>query len=405
MGGRFLGSALVVALFAFGCGGSGPQVSGVATFVNGASTVTREGVETAPRLASRGRPSAGFYAITPDQLTLTLTKISLIAASGENADAALSGCTATFDKTKAGLTKLSECTFSVSAGTYYGLILYVNSTVGIKINDSTSNFYTTSTSATGLSTTPVTAETVNVTYTGSPAYGADGFASTTVFASPLVVTEGTAVALSVVVDGIHAIRAEVAARGVASFQTDGATAGHPDYVGSIGTVGKVAYYLPTSFGAFTQSVSYTGATSLKVFYSDVDNPVFLFGLVTASSMLVACTPGSYGLGGVNNVNHANFTLNTSNTGSSSKYGGYLGLDITTMSPSRVLAWAEPTDSTFTTFQGFYEMAEAAAIGDATSLKCKKTTAPPVPTSGNTYTSGAPSLPTADGTLPMTLRAK
>jgi hypothetical protein len=380
-------------------GGDGATTAATATLVNGATALEMAAAVAPARDAFGAIPTS--YEVTPETATLKLNKIQFLGGESGAESATLENCTATFDRTKPGLTTLSECPFAMPVGTFYGLMLYVDATVSVMIDDPVNGFFTT---ASGMTTTDpgsALAETA-VTYTGTPAYGPDGFTSQTVFAQPLVVNEGDTVALSVVIDGLHAIKVR-ADGGSATILTDGAEVGHPDYVASVGTAAKVAYYLDAST-PFTPTRASGASTSLKFFYSDATNPVMMFGLVQGQ-MAIDCTPsGMYGIGGVTNVNHETHPLNLNNS-NGIKYGGYLGLDTQTYAPERILAWAVATDSSYTAFQGYYHLGEAQNPGDMTTLACKKTPAPPVPTSGDTYSVNCPNIDPPDGTLEMVLVAE
>src|SRR4051812_23489256 len=135
---EYVSAFLVGAMLLSGCGTSGSGgVAAKANFVNGATPVARMSLPHPAR--KHARPSQ-VWQVTPDTLKLTLTKIQFLDATNSGPSATLSNCTATFDKSKAGLAALSNCDFSVAAGTYYGMIIYVNSTVEATINDA-SGFY------------------------------------------------------------------------------------------------------------------------------------------------------------------------------------------------------------------------------------------------------------------------
>ena len=86
-------------------------------------------------------PKDGQWYLSPDKMILTVTSIQL---QGGSMDPVAVNCSLTYDRSQPGLTKLSDCPFAATAGTYSGLNLEISPTYQVLIDDSVNGFYSTS---------------------------------------------------------------------------------------------------------------------------------------------------------------------------------------------------------------------------------------------------------------------
>jgi hypothetical protein len=364
------------------------RVTGTARLVNGATATARFKREHKPR---RHDARATTWQVTPNTMVLTLNQLQFLSESGEGDTITLTNCSATFDKTKAGLAALSDCSFTVAPGTYYGIMLYVSPTISATINDTVNNFYTDGTGIVTSAPGTVAASSFTYTSSGSTPYGSSGFTSLSVFATPLTVTAGSTPEITVVIDGVHAIKVSVDS-GTATFVGDGNTVGHPDYVVSANGIGRVAYYIDSAL-TFADAMTYTGSAFAKIFYTGDGTPTNLFSLLGTTGD-AACGSGT---GQANNVSAANFALNT---GATVKYGGYLGRD---SSASR-LKWARASSTSWSSYISIVTLDEQTTLGASTAFKCDSISTDPAPT-GDTFSGTISAISSPDATVGLKLVAK
>jgi len=86
-------------------------------------------------------PKDGQWYLSPDKMILTVTSIQL---QGGPMDPVAVNCSLTYDRSQPGLTRLADCPFAATAGTYSGLNLEISPTYQVLINDSVNGFYSTS---------------------------------------------------------------------------------------------------------------------------------------------------------------------------------------------------------------------------------------------------------------------
>ena len=86
-------------------------------------------------------------------------------------------------------------------------------------------------------------------------------------------------------------------------------------------------------------------------------------------------------------------------GTGMKAGGYLGIDT-----ANNLAWALPTDFTWSSYRALFVMKRGVSIGSSVNLTCKFQSTVPAPADGNTYASGAPSISNPSTSLSLKLVA-
>lgn len=375
-----------------GCGSNKGGVNGTASFYNGPtpSATARTlgggrgggGADTLRMARALSGPTEGNWLISPDKMTLTLTQITLSGA--EHGSTSNVNCPITYDLSQVGLAKLVDCPFEADPGTYNTLLLSFDSTYQVLIDDATNSIYSTASGLTG--SAPAGGAQFFTVTTGS---SGSTFGNTSYIRPAITVNQGDSISLSIVINGLQFFRAHVSSGGQIGL---GLTSDHtpndpfrPDMTGGVGTVAKLGYYVIPEIGT---ALSYNrslvdlplGVTSVAVYYSSATTPTTLF--TNLNDTPAGCTIGA---GGV---------INGSPSGGHG--GGYLGLDAS----SGTLAWAEPTDSNWTSYGSVMTMAQATTLGATTTLKCKPTSADPAPSGGVFSTAPDMTNPTYTQTLKL-----
>lgn len=316
------------------------------------------------------------YIVSPRKAKVTFTSVVFVGSNNEPLGGSdFTDCTVTYDRSLQSGATLLDCPFTVDTGSVAQMRLYFDNTVQLLVSDATIGIYSDPASATKYSTT-------------APAGGA-GFVPLTItigsgpsratpifFTSPIPIAEGTTPQLYVTVDMIHTVKVSVNTGG-----TTLTAGGGNDPVALFGGLapGRSSYF---SGASTVEGYKVQGVPSLRVFYDAAGKPLY--------SMI---GPNFCGVDGGSKGAWA-----SPPTGA--KTGGWLGKDA-----NNVIAWALPTDSTWTTYAAYYIMPEQTVIGQTTSLKCKVMASPPPPADGKTYASGAPVMATSDKTVTLTLLAK
>jgi hypothetical protein len=367
-----------------GGGGGGALVQGTAHLLNGST-----GSTGAPALNAAARsaaaPSAALsdamYRITPARMTVTVTGVSFdrsAAKAGMNR-VDLSGCTATFDLSKASLTSLGDCALSAPEGTWTLLTVFYSNTYQAVFDDAAAGLYSTSS---GLSTSEPQGGAQPLSVTDQNAGQAEGQLTVTL---PSVVTfdAGHPPEVYVVFNPIHWMATTV------SGGSPGAPrmSGNPPIIASTSSFGKAQYY--TNVGTLGATPWTGDQLGLVFLYFDAATP-YLVTQVDGNTFL------PNGLGYADPA--VSFDADTLEWG----LFGRLGLDA-----DGVLAWAPAYyDNTGQNpvvlgYRGVAEMEQLDTVGSTTSLSYRATTSPPAPSSGVNYSSGHPSF-TPDGSYTLTL---
>lgn len=385
----FIGGILLLS----GCGsksGGGPSVAGTASVVNGATAASR--VESVTRASAR--PASGNWMLTPDTMTITLKKLQFLTATNDPQTSTFTNCTATFDKKKPGLAALSNCDFSVAAGTYVALMVGFDATVVVTLNNTVDNYYT---DGTGIVRTPpaggVKPTSLRYFSTSNP-YPDDTLSSLSVFGSPLTIGASDTPKVTVAIDGTLSLRVDTDNSGNATFQGDGDHVGHPDLVATANGMASIAYYLPSSL-TFADVMSTSGFGSVRAFYNGDGSPAEIFFLPgPGAGTCPVGTEQAFGLSA------AKFSLNQNQGGASGfKYGGYLGRDAS----AKRLEWAAATSTSWTTYSALVTLDEVTALGTSTSVKCKGISTDPAPP-GDTFSGTIADLTSPSATLSFKLVA-
>src|SRR5437667_4562522 len=310
-------------------------------------------------------PKDGQWYLSPDKMILTVTSIQL--QGGPMAPVAVN-CSLTYDRSQPGLTKLADCPFAATAGTYSGLNLGISPTYQVLIDDSVNGFYSTSSGI----------------VTSSPAGGAQYLTVTTnsyseiasAFPASIDVSSSAPPTLSVVVNGLQFFRVQVSSGAVRLGWPDVADTDpkRPDMTVSVNALANVAFYSNqgiSSAGAICTGGACTppplqGVIAAYVFYASADVPTWI-------QLVLNGTPSGCPIGVSGAFNGK----------------GYLGLDAT-----GTLGWALPTDSSFSSYSTEFNMAQVTTLGGSTTLYCQLLSTDPAP-AGGSFASGAPVISSPD----------
>ena len=310
-------------------------------------------------------PKDGQWYLSPDKMILTVTSIRL---QGGSMGPVAVNCSFTYDRSQPGLTKLSDCPFAATAGTYSGLNLEISPTYQVLIDDPVNGFYSTSSGI----------------VTSSPAGGAQYLTVTTnsfsgiasEFPAPIDVSSSAPPTLSVVVNGLQFFRVQVSSGAVSLGWPDVGDTDpkRPDMTVSVNALANVAFYSNqgiNSAGAICTGGACTppplqGVIAAYVFYSSANVPTWI-------QLVLNGTPSGCPIG----------------TSGAFNGKGYLGLDT-----ADTLGWALPTDGSFSSYASEFSMAQETTLGGSTTLKCKQVSTDPAPAGGN-FSSGAPAIPSPD----------
>lgn len=359
---------LSLAIVACGCddggGGGGGISTGTATLYNGASPAGTSLVTERPS----GVAADGKWLVTPNKLTMKLTKIGLSGTGGgprETVD-----CPVIYDITQPGLAELGDCPFTVPPGTYTSLDLSFSTTISVLVDDATNGLYSTSA---GVQTTPPAGGAAEYSYTISGFTGDEAGLSPINLPKPLVVADGDTFQLSIVMSALQSMRFTVAGTTVTPgwAGTSYNDPGRPDIIGTVGSLAKIKFYtgpgLDTA-GSYCAggctAIPPTGITSVAIYYTSPTS-VAIAGMQLNGPPVSCLTPGSGSF-----VNDPR---------------SYIGLDA-----SGVVGWAGASDNMWTNYNVLYAMPQVANISESTALYCSPTSGDPSP-SGGSFASGAPAI--------------
>lgn len=363
----------LLALLGAGCA----RVDGAVHVLNGPTDPG--GAPTERRLIDRrdAAPSEdGRYALSPTQMTITLTYVSFVRERGDvegGVEIPLAGCTATYDRALASLAPVGDCAFSVPEGTYGAVRVGFSSQYTMRVADGELGVWSdpeapgllvTDEPAGGAADVPVTDQNTEE----------GGGSSLRVLAEPLVIREGDAApAVYVVFDPTHWFKARLSQ---GTFQAPEAM-GNPPVLLSLDGLGAATWYtnLPSAASYRWEGCDHASCMSLLFLYGEDMNPT------TVTWQDASVCPGLSG----------GRTPVVAFAGGSDAWGdfGRLGRDA-----SGVLAWASgeqsaDDSSAITNYTGVYRLPEAPIGGDAPlTWRCGDA---PEPASGATYASGAPAF--------------
>jgi hypothetical protein len=360
------------------------------------------GASTASRAASGNRScptgatatsSGDHWRLSPNQAKVTFNKITFFGSDGQPHEQPLSGCTATYDRSKASGTSLLDCPVSIPTGTITRMMVYYSTSFDIDVSDTTHCIFTDRTKASGFSATPPSNPAdAFATFVATAQQNNNGdFVADILLPTPKTVASGDSPTLSIVTDMIHSMFATASTGGNAGdVLTYDANDVHApvNVFATFGTAGKAEFYTPTATAENHNFASSTSESAVRIFYYDDATPGF-----EMNDFVPSCVTGNYPTQSTN----ANAATSGTNSSDGYKSGGYLGID-----GSNVLAWALPTDFTYASYRSLLTMARVSTLGGTTTLNCKflNGTAAPVPASGNVYSSNNAALISAtSGTVP------
>lgn len=325
-------------------------------------------------------PSAGLWAISPDQARITINSIAFIKADGNVSFAPLTNCVANYARSTASLTKLLDCPFTIDAGTYVGVDVQFANSFDVLIDDQVNGIYTDPASSTKLSTTRPAGGPQMVNYSLTLNSGQKGvFASVTYFPTAVTIdSAGATPTVFLVADLIHTVFVTVTSSSM-NFYIDTPKPA-AQIIPSLSGAGRVEFY--TSSGtALSAKMGPPGNTdtesrSVRVFYASPPQPALIISPVVGPSSAQAVNPAKSPV-----IGDLGF-----------RAGGYAGQDA-----SGTLCWALPTTFAYQSYAYLRRMKSVTTLGATTTVQTLALNggqATP-PTSGDTYASGCPSFTPTD----------
>ncbi len=350
-----LSLCVIGTLFLASCGGGGSKVN--ARFIKGGTAARTSSAATGPR-------TGVDWMLSPDQGKVTFNNITFKTNGGSSEKVTLTNCTVTYDRKAATGASLLDCPMTVAPGTYTQMSICFSATAQVLISDASVPLYTDPSATTFLTATPPVGGAGFVNYTagatgGDPCFGIP-------LPNPLVVAASGTATISIITDMTRTIPASLNG-GTYSFVS---TVGNRpiEIVGVPGSGGSSEYY--SDSGSFVRNGP-TGEKFTRVYYDSAGSPVAVGGLSVCSN---------------DGPSYAYAFSPTAANALSFDSGIYLGLD-----SSKVLAWAIPLTSDKAKGSVF-TMPRATTLGAPSTINCQSNVTPiPPPTSGDTYSSGAPAI--------------
>jgi hypothetical protein len=316
------------------------------------------------------------YIVSPRRAKITFTSVTFRSGTETLGTSEFSNCTVTYDRALPSGSMLLDCAFTIPVGEITEMALYFDKRLQLVVSDATAGIYSDAASATGYTTTAPAGGANFVTYTINIGDNSTSRATPIIFASPLLIEEGTTPTLYATMDMIQSFQLAVNA--------DGTTlTAHPgnDPVALFGGLapGTSTYYSNANSIESYRVGSVNGFKTLRIFADQAGNPLYLIGWTC----------------GVDGPKAAWASPPIGAT-----IGGWLGKDA-----NNVVAWALPADASYSTYSAYFVMAERTAIGQRTVVNCMATASPPPPADGKTYSSGAPLMTSPTVSATLTLLAK
>lgn len=330
------------------------------------------------------------YVVSPRKAKITFTSVTFRGATGEPlGESSLGACTVTYDRSLASGSTLLNCPFTAPVGDIYEIAVDYNKAIEMLVSDAAIGVYTNPSSPTGFSTSAPAGGAIFVPFT--ILIGGNGTTRTTpiIFPSPISIAAGSTATIYITTDMIHTFQLMVNTGGTTLSPTTRGEGSEAIALFGGPTPGSSRYYSNANttegFKAGSVGTIAQGFASLRVFYDQAGTALFLM----SPSQSPQCAPefGPKGAWATPPI--------------AGGIGGWLGTDA-----NKNLAWALPAASnSYSVYAAYFVMAERTVIGQTTVLKCKATASPPAPADGKTYASGAPSMPTPDKSVTLTLLAK
>ena len=378
-----------------GTGTSDPITANLVAFNGATSTVAASPVAASPGSfpTPKSAPAIdGKWVVTPDQVKVTFTAITLDGPSGGET-VTVDNCEVTFDFATASLSQLLTCLIEVPAGTYTRIGYIAEETTQVLIDDDTNGLYTDPASATLLSTTEPAGGAQFVPLTSSLGTLGGSF----FLASSVEISEGDNIDINIIGDLTHAVFVEVSG-GIATFDVGiwaVQQAGIHVFV-SLNDLGKIDYYSASATGLTYRKEAIfpidESSVDIRVYYVSDAQPTFLF-LESGNVGNESCGGGSV----PSQASAADASTSPEDT-SGNRAGGYLGLD-----SNGVLGWARPQTLVWDAYVAIFAMDEAQSLGGTSTMECQDTSTDPAPPGGS-FSSGAPNIASPNAQVTLTLVA-
>jgi len=314
-----------------------------------------------------------YWAISPDQARITISTLTFTDASGQGQQADLTNCVVTYVRSTPSLTRLLDCPFTIAAGTYVAVGAGILNDFEVLVDDASNGFFTDPAAPTGIARTRPSAGGQFIHYHAHLSAGAFGnVGSATYLTTPLVIDSGSAPTITLVADMIHTLYLNVIiANGAASIDTV-RPAAPVELVPSAAGAGKVEFYSSSGTALNVRMPGETDADSrsMRVFYANPPQPSYVF------------SPFPDGPSQAFNISPAK-----SPSFGGQRAGGYLGVD-----GSGVLCFALPKDNfSYTQYSIVRRMSLVSTLGASTVVTGQHILNAPAPISGDTYSSGCPTI--------------
>ena len=348
-----------------------------------------------PNAYTGSGPANGFWYVTPDKITFTITDISLTdgTTSGTQITFPNGGCVVTWDNTMQSLASLANCPLTIKPGTYTKLIVNYSTSFGFLINDTTNNIYTDPSKSTLLNTSAPAGGASMVTFTPSTTSKStnSAYGSTALLSPPLVVAAtqtGSSAAPSIyfVIDAIHSIPITVTGSDIEFFFGQTPIDGIPTV-----TAGKATHYSSINSSASVSVGSSGQPIEVSFLYTDQKT---LAAVNEGTVVKMTNCPMGGGSPYMIDTNPAGQTID--NLGF--RYGGFAGAS------GGFVGFAEGSDKAYSSYYAYYKMAEATTLGSSSTLQCQLNSAVtvPVPSDNVSYNSGVPAITTVSDSTTMFL---
>lgn len=380
-----LGTRALLLLSAFAaaaCGGTDarpttphPAVAGRMRFLVGA---TSESGTAIMYLSEPVAPTANMlagteYITSPRKAKITFTSVIFRDLAGAIlGQSDLTSCVVTYDRSLPSGSTLLDCPFTVPVGKVQQISLSFDQKIEVLVSDAAAGIYSNSAVPSKYSTTAPPGGATLVPYTITISPGATR-AIGIVFPSPLLVEEGSTPTLYVTTDMIHTFQMKVDEGGTTLSANSG---NDPVALFASLTPGRSTYYANQTT---IESIVVREVRAIRVFTDLAGVPLYVIGT----------TCGVDGPKGAWATPPVGATI-----------GGWLGRDA-----AKVIAWALPTDTSYTRYSAYLLVPERTVIGQTTVLNCMATSSPPPPSDGKTYASGAPAMPNPTASYALRLLAK
>src|SRR4051812_14323847 len=167
-----------------------PRVAGTMRFRLGANNSASAPINASIQPASLVAQSE--YLVSPRKAKITFTSVVFRDAAGATLGTSdFSSCIVTYDRSLASGSTLLDCPFTAPVGEIAQMALYFSKTLDLLVSDATTGIYTDASSTTKYVTTPPAGGASFVSFTITIGDNNPSRATPVIFATPLVIAEGT----------------------------------------------------------------------------------------------------------------------------------------------------------------------------------------------------------------------